>query len=299
MWFLASLLGTAFEAGAFTGFAITGGTLLSTQPFTFANGVYEVPAGSALTLTVSLAAAAQTATGAVAGPDAADATAVPPAELVIEFTEASATLQLVADAQAQAYGSSVTLHWTGAAPAPSATGLAEVLIPCSASSASFGFIQSASTEFTPSGSAAITGAAWVLPLAATGIATLPEAAGPGVCELHLGSGAELSTGARQRHPVPIASWLLQIGTGTLFAEAVSAAQAPAATTLTLWPEAAPATHPATIEFDTTATSAFGFLASAASELLIVTGRPDRAPRPAARRVRLAHPVQHDRDARRS
>src|SRR5271169_4023254 len=55
VWFLASMLGTAFEAGAFTGFVITGGTLLSTQPFTFANGVYQVPAGSALTLTASLA----------------------------------------------------------------------------------------------------------------------------------------------------------------------------------------------------------------------------------------------------
>ena len=268
VWFLASLLGTAFEVGAFTGFTITGGTLLSTQPLTFANGVYQVPAGAALTLTVSLVPAAQTTTGAVAGPDAA---AIPPAELVIEFTEASATMQMVADAQAQAYGSSIALHWTGAAPAPSATGPAEVLIPCNASPASFGFIQSASTICRPSGSAAITGAAWALPLAVTGIATLPEAAGPGVCELQLGSGAELSTGLDGGTPVPVASWLLQIGTGTLLAEAASAAQAPAGTTLSLWPEAAPVTHPATIEFDTTTASAFGFLASAASELLIVTG----------------------------
>ena len=144
-----------------------------------------------------------------------------------------------------------------------------MLLPCRASSGSFGFIKSASTVFTPSGSAAITGAGWALPLAQTGIGTLPEAAGPGVCELHLGSGAQLSTGIGG--DTPIASWLLQIGTGTLLAEAASAAQAPAGTTLTLWPEAAPSTHPATIEFDTTATSSFGFLASAASELLIVTG----------------------------
>src|SRR6516162_3872380 len=34
VWFLAGLLGTAFEAGAFTGFTITGGTLVGTQPFT-------------------------------------------------------------------------------------------------------------------------------------------------------------------------------------------------------------------------------------------------------------------------
>ena len=271
VWFLASLLGTAFDAGAFTGFTITGGTLLSTQPFTFADGVYQVSAGAALTLTVSLAPATQTTTGAVAGPDAAAATATPPAELVIAFTQASAIMQMVADAQAQAYGSSITLHWTGVAPVPSATGPAEVLIPCSASPASFGFIQSASTIFTPSGSAAITGAAWALPLAVTGIATLPEAAGPGVCELQLGRGAELSTGLDGGTPVPVASWLLQIGTGTLLAEAASAAQAPAGTTLTLWPERAPATRTATIEFDTATASAFGFQASAASELLIVTG----------------------------
>jgi hypothetical protein len=269
VWFLASLLGTAFEAGAFTGFVITGGTLLSTQPFTFANGVYQVPAGSALTLTVSLAPAAQTVSGAVAGPDAAEATAAPPAELVIEFTEASAALQMVTDARAQAYGQSVTVHWTGAAPVPSAAGLPEVLIPCTASAASFDFTHAASQVFAPSGSAPITGAAWALPLAVTGIATLPEAAGPGVCELHLGSGAELTT--ELADDMPIASWLLQIGAGTLFAEAASAAQAPAGTTLTLWPEAAPSTRPATIEFDTTAASAFGFLASAASELLIATG----------------------------
>lgn len=271
VWFLASLLGTAFEAGAFTGFTITGGTLLGTQPFTFANGIYEAPAGSALTLTVSLAPAAQGVTGAVAGPDAAAATATPPAEIVIEFTESGATLQLVADAQAQAYGDSVTLHWAGAAPVPSAAGLSEVLIPCTASPASFGFTHAASQVFAPSGSAPITGAAWALPLAATGITALPEAAGPGVGELRLGSGAELVTEIDGSTSVPIASWLLQIGTGNLFAEAASAAQAPVETTLTLWPEAAPATYPATIVFDTTATSAFGFLASAASELLIVTG----------------------------
>jgi hypothetical protein len=274
VWFLASLLGAGFEAGAFTGFAITGGTLLSTQPFTFADGAYQVPAGAGLTLTVQTAPAAQAVTGAIAGPDAAAATATPPAELVIEFTEAGATLQLVADTQARAYGSGVTLHWAGAAPAPSAV-LPEVLIPCTASAVSFDFASAASQVFAPSGTAPVTAAAWALPLAVTGIATLPEAAGAGVCELHLDAGAELNTEASGSGPVPIASWLLQIGTGTLFAEAVSAAQAPAQapaeTTLTLWPQAAPSTLSATIVFGTTAASAFGFAGSAATELLLVTG----------------------------
>ena len=162
------------------------------------------------------------------------------------------------------------LHWTGAAPASSA-GLPEVLIPCTVSPVSFDFTNAASHVFAPSKTAPIAAAAWALPLAVTGIATLPEAASAGVCELHLGSGAELSTELSGAAPVPVASWLLQIGTGTLFAEAVGAAQALTETTLTLWPETAPSTQPATIEFDTTSTSAFGFLASAASELLIVTG----------------------------
>jgi hypothetical protein len=269
VWFLASMLGNAFGAGAFTGFTITGGTLVGTQPFTFANGVYEAPAGSGLTLTASLAPAAPAVTGTVAGPDAAAATATPPADLVFEFTRTGAALRTFADATAQAYGQSVGLHWTGAAPVPSVAGLPEVLIPCTASSASFDFAHAASRVFAPSGSAPVTSAAWALPLAVTGITTLPEAAGPGVCELHLGRGAQASTGLGG--DMPIASWLLQIGTGILFIESASAAQAPAETTLTLWPEAAPTTHPATIEFETTGTSAFGFLGSAASELLIVTG----------------------------
>ena len=269
VWFLASLLGTTFPAGAFTGFTITGGTLLCTQPFTDGNGVYEVPAGSQLTLTVSLAPAADPVTGTVAGPDAAAATAAPPAELVIEFTESAATLQLAADAQAAAYGTSVTLHWTGAAPESSATG-PQVLIPCTASAAAFDFAAAASQVFAPSGSAPITSAAWALPLTVTSIAALPEAAGPGLCALQLGSGAEVSTDAGSE-TTAIASWQLQIGTGTLVAEAASAATSSGETTLILWPEAAPSTHPATMEFDTTGSSVFGFLASAASELLIATG----------------------------
>jgi hypothetical protein len=67
----------------------------------------------------------------------------PPVELVIEFTGASATLVRVDEAQAQAYGSSVTLHWTGAPPAPSA-GLPEVLILCTVSPVPFGFTSAAS-----------------------------------------------------------------------------------------------------------------------------------------------------------
>ncbi|MGA8328576.1 MAG: hypothetical protein WB777_04715, partial [Mycobacterium sp.] len=57
VWFLAALLGSDLPAGAFTGFAITGGTLVCTQPLTYQNGIYEAPAGSTLTLTTTLSSA--------------------------------------------------------------------------------------------------------------------------------------------------------------------------------------------------------------------------------------------------
>jgi hypothetical protein len=186
----------------------------------------------------------------------------------IEFTQSSATLQTVSEAQAQAYGTSVELQWTGATPVPSAE-LPEVLIACTASSASFDYRQTASQMFAPSGPAVIGAAAWALPLAATGIATLPETAGPGACELELINGAQLTT-ELDAEPVAIASWLLQIGMGTLFIRAASAGAA-TSTTLSLWPEAAPSTHPATIEFDTTANSVLVFLATSSGELLMATG----------------------------
>lgn len=44
VWFLASLLRIDSEAEAFTGFTITGGTLISTRPFTAVNDIYEAPA---------------------------------------------------------------------------------------------------------------------------------------------------------------------------------------------------------------------------------------------------------------
>ncbi|MDH6243826.1 hypothetical protein [Mycobacterium sp. OTB74] len=269
VWFLASLLGSGFPAGAFTGFAITGGTLVCTQPLTFQNGVYEAPAGSTLTLTAMLSSSAASGTGG--SPDAAAATAQPPADVVIEFTASTAVLQTVGASSMTAYGTSVTLQWTGDTPTLNADILEipEIQIPCTASRSDFAFAQALSDAFAPAGSAPISHAAWTFPLSATTITALPEAAGPGAARLSLGKGATLSCGILS-DTIAISGWVLEIATGTLLVAAASAGT-PASTTLSLWPEAAPAGRLATLEFDTVTDSVFMLVAYTNAEVTHTTG----------------------------
>ena len=267
VWFLASLLGSAFPAAAFTGFTISGGTLLSDQQLTFDHGVYVAPSAATLTLTAKLAPPSGAPSSATVGPDATAATITPPAEIEIVFTAASARLESVDDSSATAYGTTVLLHWTGQPPAPSPE-LPQVLIPCTASVASFDFATVASELFTPAGTAPITQAAWALPLAATPITSLPEAAGPGSGQLDLGSGASVTAEIAQ--PVAIAKWLLDIEFQGLFSIAHSGGT-DASTTLSLWPEQAPSTRTSSIELQTTSTSIFAFAASPVREVLLATG----------------------------
>lgn len=266
VWVLASLFGPGFPAAEFTGFAITGGTLVCTQPLTYQNDSYEAPAGSTLTLTATLGSVS--AGGAGGSPDAAVATEQPPGDIVIEFTASSAVLQTVGGSGATTYGTSLTLQWTGGSPTPAAD-LPEVHIPCTASRSDFAFTQVLSEAFAPSGSAPITAASWALPLASTPITALPEAAGPGTVRLDLGAGATLSAGLSS-HAVPVSSWVLEVATGTLFAVAQSAG-APTSTTLSLWPEAAPPGRSATLEFDTLSDSVFSLIGSTTIEWTTTTG----------------------------
>ncbi len=267
VWFLASLFGATFPAGAFTGFTITGGTLICTQPLAYQNDTYQAPAGSTLTLTANLGPAQVSGSGG-GSPDATAATAQPPTAIVIEFTASTALLQTVGLSGATAYGTSVTLQWTGGTPTLGAV-LPEVEIPCTATRSDFAFAQVLSDAFAPSGSTPITDAAWTLPLAATTITALPEAAGPGAARLGLGTGATLTTGLLP-DTIAIASWVLELGSGTLLVTANSAGT-PTSTTLSLWPEATPAGRFATLEFDTVTDSAFLLIASTNAEFTYTTG----------------------------
>jgi hypothetical protein len=268
VWFLANLLSQALPGGSFTGFAITGGTLKSSAPLSFQNGTYVVPPKATLTVAATLAPAPSPVNSGGPGADAAAAVFTPPPNVTIRFQQGGAVFEALGDASAQAYGSTVKLHWNQQIPA-AVTGLPVIVVPCDASPPNFAFQNVHSTLFTPSGASAVTLAGWALPLAATSITSLPEVAGPGTGLIEFKAGASIQTTLK---PIaaPITSGLIEIGMGSLYVLVTGKAK-PARTTYQLWPQGAPSKLNASVEFGTLATFIFAFSSTASQELLLSTG----------------------------
>ena len=268
VWFLANLLSTTLPGGAFTGFTITGGTLDSSVPLSYQNGVYVAPAGATITVKVSLATIPIPVPAGNPGADAAVAVFSPPSSVTIVFQQASAIFEAVADSTAHAYGSKIKLHWNKKTPVQVA-GLPSILIPCDPSPLTFAFTTVHSTLFTPSGKAKITGAGWSLPLAVTSFSSLPEAAGPGAAAISIHTGSSV-TNAVEPAAMPVTVGLLEIGTGGLYFAVFGKAK-PANTTYQLWPQALPSKLNATVEFSTLNNFLFVFLSTPTQELLFGEG----------------------------
>jgi hypothetical protein len=268
VWFLADLLSASLPAGNFTGFTVTGGHLTSSAAMDLQGGVYVIPPGATLTAVLNLAPAPGPIGPGGAGPDAAAATFTPPAQVTIEFRQSGAAFTAVADSSAGAYGTKVDLRWNHNPPS-AVSGPPQVLVPCDPAPGSFAFTTVKSSLFAPSGSAPITQAGWVLPLAATAISSLPEAAGPGSALIEFGPGASIRTSV-QPQAVPVTRGLLEIATGGLFAM-VSGKAKPATTVYQLWPLAPPSKFNATLEFATLKQFALTFLSTPSEELLAAAG----------------------------
>jgi hypothetical protein len=267
VWFLAQWIAASLPAGNFTGFSISGGSLVSSKPMSYQSGVYVIPAGATLTVTATLVPLPSPVNTGDPGADAAAAVFTPPSKVEIVFQASSAAFQSIADANAKAYGSSVTLHWNHGTPAV-VPNLPEIGVPCTATPGSFGFQNAASKIFDPSGTALITGAAWALPLAATSISALPEVAGPGAAVFVLSSGGSLQTVLQPA--AAMSEWLLEIGAGGLYV--LVTGKAPAAeTTFQLWPESAPSELNATVDFSTNPAPGYAYLSTSTNELLFTAG----------------------------
>ena len=213
VWFSAPLLAPSAAAGSFTGFLISGGTLTSSAPMTVQNGAYVLPGGATLTLTATLAPPAS-GSGAP-GADLTGASIALPASVTIQFTQTYATVTALAEASVTLYGSSVSIAWPSFTVdlLPGGAGLVVVGAP---NTASFGFNTVKSTAFIPSGTAKLVGAGWMLPIAATTITALGEAAGAGSLLLVLTHGA-----AAKSQPTGMISvdlWEIVIDPSQLFIE---------------------------------------------------------------------------------
>ena len=268
MWFLADLLSAALPHNNFTGFTVTGGKLSSSAPLSFQSGTYVVPVGATLTVHATLSPAPSPRNPGKPGADAAAAVFTPPAEVTIRFHETGAVFVAVGVASAQSYGSTIKLDWNKSTPVR-AEGLPVVVVPCHASAPAYGFSTVHSTQFMPSGAGSITLAGWALPLSATTVTSLPEAAGPGTALIEFAKGASIRT-AVDTAAVPVATGIIEIGTGFLYALVTGEAE-PARTSYQLWPQAAPSKLNASVEFETTRKFVFAFQAVPGREFLLTTG----------------------------
>jgi hypothetical protein len=269
IWFLANLLNSALPAGAFTGFAITGGTLSSTEAMTFTSGVYVIPDAATLTITASVQPAPPVSSSGDPGADAAAATFTPPASVTMIFTHASAGFSRVAVSNVWAWSCEVQLIWGGSEATPIAN-LPAVLIPCSPAPLAFAFSTAQSEMLIPSGTASITNCGWSLPLVTTTIATLP-AAGPGAGYLALSGGASLETSVQPT--VAIAAWEIEVRTGGLFVMAggVEPLSQINQTVYQLWPLTVNPNINATVTYVTSPLVLYSWAANPNSELTVTMG----------------------------
>ena len=268
MWFLADLLSATLPHNNFTGFAVTGGKLSSSAPLSFQSGTYVVPVGATLTIKATLSPAPSLRNPGKPGADAAASFFTPPAEITMRFHETGAIFVAVEVASVQSYGSTTKLDWNKSTPVQ-ADELPVVVVPCRASSPAFDFSTAHSTQFMLSGAGSITLAGWALPLLATTVTSLPEAAGPGTALIKFAKGASIRT-MLETDTVPVAAGIIEIGTGFLYVLATGEAE-PAKTSYQLWPQAAPSKLNASVEFETAREFAVAFQAVPGREFLLSRG----------------------------
>ena len=267
IWFLASWLNASLPAGAFTGFSISGGSLVSSEIMSHTSGVYIIPDTATLTVTATLVGAPSPTSTGDPGADAAAAVFTPPTSITLIFKPSSAVFQTVAAASATAYGSSFALHWSGS-EVVAASVLPEIVVPCASTPASFTFASSTSEIFAPSGTASIASSGWALPLITSNITTLPVAAGPGAAAFGLTTGGSLETSVQSVSAM--STWLVEIGTGWLYELTEGQAKA-TETKFQLWPLTANAQVNAAANFSTDAKAAYAYQSSSTDEVLLTIG----------------------------
>jgi hypothetical protein len=273
VWFAAQALVKALPANAFTGFLISGGTLNATAPFVLQSGVYVLPPGATMTLKATLAPPPAPAGGNSIGQDAEALTVHLPATVTILFTGSgstgTATIEALDPSSATVYGTSFTLTRSTAAPIALDNNVS-ILVPCTSSITNFNFASVKSTMFTPSGTAPIAAAGWVLPVALTTVSALGVAAGAGSLFLGLTTGASASW---SWHPSAndIIGWQIAVDPTQIIIIVGGQAASTVITTYQLWPEAPPSTRNSSVDFVTPTGFVVTFVSTSGKESLISLG----------------------------
>lgn len=216
VWLSCGLLDPSSPNDSYTGFRIKSGTLmLSEDASPVGTGTLDISLLATATFTAVLDPPPPLPSGGPAEPgtDAAAAVIVLPATVTIEFDPTGARLTALGDSQATAYGQTVMLRWTGAAPFFENT-TNELVTPLNFSPNRFEVSAAASRLLTLSGAGTIQAASWALPIAITVPGNLGAAAGAGALMLAVGEGlAEKWAGLPE--PAPLNETLLHLVPGQI------------------------------------------------------------------------------------
>jgi hypothetical protein len=269
VWFAAHLLVHSLPANSYSGFRITGGLLKASAPFQLQGTVYVLPANATVTLTATLDPPAVPPGGSSIGKDAEADTVQLPKTVTIGFSQVAAAVEAIDSSSATVY--STTFNFVrNANPPITFNNDTAILVPCTSSIASFSFAAVHSLEFTPSGTAAVVGTGWALPVAQTTLGALGQAAGAGSLLMGLGTGAS----AKWRlHPavVPIVGWQIFVDPTQIIVIAGGVAPSAVLTTYQLWPERPPSKRNSSVDFFTPAGFIITFVSTPGTETLIGLG----------------------------
>ena len=150
--------------------------------------------GSSLTFELELDRGAAPAGAPSIGGDAAAAVIELPARVTIVFGANGAELSALDPSSATVYGVNVDLSRNAAPLRVEDLGGRYLFVPCDASTASFTVADCVSSDFVVNGTAAITSAGWVLPVANAPPLLLGAAAGAGDLALELATGVTATFG---------------------------------------------------------------------------------------------------------
>jgi hypothetical protein len=191
----------------YVGLAFTKGEVELVNVHAAPGGGLLLQAGSRLTLSLTLGHPAPPPVVSPTGRDAAQMTVDLPATVTIAFQSTGAVFTAVGASSGTVYGTGFTLTRDAAGPHLRSFDLSYLVLPCSASIATFAIASCLSSDFIVSGDAPVTAGGWVLPVTTAAPAGLGEASGAGLLLLQMGAGIK-SRFANFAAPVAVADLAL-------------------------------------------------------------------------------------------
>jgi hypothetical protein len=270
VWLSANVLVKNRPPSEFVGARVTGGSLELQGVSSVSGSVVTLGGAWRMKIVLKLVAPPQPAPATGPGVDAANAVVTLPATVTITLDASGALSIDLAEAKANAYGTTVDFD---AAPSPPFYDALSrsIVVPCTASSPQFNFTTVRSTSVRIAGSAPIARSGWALLVAVTTPPALGEASGAGFLWLELGGPLRVEwTGLPKPALVPHSVLGLAPGSIGLWADVV-----PGDVThhLRLWDETGSSPlRQSSVDVTSIAGSTIFYLTQPGSEALVFMGK---------------------------